>query len=348
MRSIILLSNLVCLTVGAADHPSPAADTASETSPLAIRAAIRKAIPLLENGARESARQRQCFTCHNQAVPVLTLAEARRRGFRIDEKNFEAQLKHTVAHLKRGQKNYVKGRGQGGKVLTAGYALWTLAAAGHKSDETTAAVSTFLLGYQKNASHWSHRGKRPPSSGSDFTATYVALRGLADYGTENQQLQISTRHRAIASWLAAENPTDTEDRVFRLLSLHLINADEAALRHAADALKSDQREDGGWAQMAELSSDAYATGTALTALLRTESSASDDPVVQSGISYLLSSQLPDGSWHVTTRAEPFQEYYESGFLHDEDQFISITASGWSTLALLLSLPESPTTKIDPN
>ena len=53
--------------------------------------------------------------------------------------------------------------------------------------------------------------------------------------------------------------------------------------------------------------------------------------------YLLGSQLEDGSWHVVTRAEGFQTYYESGFPHNEDQFISTAASSWAVLALLKTL-----------
>jgi len=59
--------------------------------------------------------------------------------------------------------------------------------------------------------------------------------------------------------------------------------------------------------------------------------------VRRGVEYLLSTQLDDGSWHVVTRAEPIQKYFESGFPHGKDQFISMAASGWTTLALLLTL-----------
>ncbi|MFP6669050.1 MAG: hypothetical protein VB876_17185, partial [Pirellulales bacterium] len=57
-----------------------------------IRAAIAKAIPLLEKGAAGSADKRTCFTCHNQAVPILALVEAKSHGFTLDEKNLARQL----------------------------------------------------------------------------------------------------------------------------------------------------------------------------------------------------------------------------------------------------------------
>ncbi|MCA9048735.1 MAG: hypothetical protein KDA89_08400, partial [Planctomycetaceae bacterium] len=54
----------------------------------------------------------------------------------------------------------------------------------------------------------------------------------------------------------------------------------------------------------------------------------------SAVQFLLNTQCEDGSWHVVTRAEGFQPYYESGFPHGEDQFISIAASAWAVIALL--------------
>ena len=59
-------------------------------------------------------------------------------------------------------------------------------------------------------------------------------------------------------------------------------------------------------------------------------------VYQRGVKFLLGDQLEDGSWHVRSRSKPFQTYYESGFPHGKDQFISMHASSWATLALLLT------------
>ena len=59
-------------------------------------------------------------------------------------------------------------------------------------------------------------------------------------------------------------------------------------------------------------------------------------VYQRGLKFLLASQLEDGSWHVRSRSKPFQTYYESGFPHGKDQFISMAASSWATLALLFA------------
>lgn len=311
---------------------------AAEADP--VRDAVGKAIPLLERGMAGSADERKCFTCHNQAVPVFALAEARRRGFTIDEENLQRQLDHTAAHLDRGRKEYLKGKGQGGRVLTAGYALWTLEAGGRPPNETTSAVTQFLLDFQSGSDHWRHPGSRPPSSGSDFTATYLALSGLLDFGTEDQQQEIEARIDEVSPWVLNSQAGDNEDRVFKLLSLPYLDADAGAVEAAVEELLETQREDGGWGQLAEMDSDAYATATALVALLDAGNLSRDHTSVRRGIEYLLKTQLDDGSWHVTTRAKPIQKYFESGFPHGKDQFISISATGWATLALLKTLEAS--------
>lgn len=312
-----------------------------ELSPSRIRHSIKASIPLLEKGSKGSTDQRQCFTCHNQALPVFALVEARNRGFDIDEENLKRQLNHTVTHLRRGRNRYLQGKGQGGKAVMAGYALWTLEAGGYSADETTAAVAHFLLKYQSDVDHWRHRGSRPPSSGSDFTTTYVALRGLTAFGTDQQAAEIEFRKRSVESWLLKTPAKDTEDRVFRLRALVYADAPPPSIEAAVEELIDSQQSDGGWSQTNQMKSDAYATATVIVALVQAGKRSVGYPAVKCGLRYLLDSQKDDGSWHVTTRAKPFQTYYESGFPHGKDQFISISATAWATLALLQTQKETP-------
>ena len=302
-----------------------------------VQQAVKHAIPLLERGSAGSADVRECFTCHSQALPVIALSEALGHGFSVDRENLLRQLLHTAEHLRRGQENYTAGKGQGGQVLTAGYALWSLAAGNWQPTESTAAVTHYLLHHQREDDHWHRKSKRPPTSGSPFTNTYVALRGLRVFGTEKQQQEIVARTVQVTEWLRQSEPIDTEDHVFRLLALRLID-DAALVEQQASALMATQRTDGGWAQLTEMESDAYATATALYALLATRQLSPTDAPAKRGIAYLLRAQEVDGSWHVVTRADGFQTYFESGFPHGEDQFLSIAASSWATLALLQALP----------
>lgn len=306
-----------------------------------IRAAIERAIPQLEQGAAGSARERECYTCHSQGLPVLALTAAAERGFAIDPTLLQQQLEHTWKHLERGRANYSQGKGQGGQAMTAGYALWTLEAGHWPRDSVTQAVAHYLIDRHRERKHWAGGGQRPPSSGSSFTATYVALRGLSYYGEEPQQADIEQRRSQATEWLLNTTPKDTEDRVFRLRTLAYIAVPARVREEAVQDLLDLQTSNGGWGQAQDMAADAYATGSVLTALHEVAGLSLDHPAYARGIHYLLDSQLPDGTWHVPTRAKPIQEYFESDFPHGDDQFISIAATGWAALALLQALPQEP-------
>jgi squalene cyclase len=166
----------------------------------------------------------------------------------------------------------------------------------------------------------------------------VALRGLRTWGTPAQKERIARRTEAARGWLLRTSARDTEDRVHRLWGLEAAGAPDKVVRAAADELARSQRKDGGWAQTDALESDAYATGSALVALHQAGGLATTDPAYQRGVAFLLQSQRDDGSWLVRSRSKPFQTYFESGFPHGKDQFISMAASAWATTALALTLP----------
>ena len=313
----------------------------SEPASEAIRAAVVKALPLLETGAKGSMEHRkQCFTCHNQGLAIMALTTAQARGLAVDAQHLHEQLQFTADFLAKNKQRYLEGQGQGGQADTAGYALWTLDNGGWKPDETTAAVAEYLLRFQSDDDHWTPASRRPPSEQSLFTSSYVALRGLKTFGTAEQRERIDARIERVRPWLLKNLPVDTEDRVFRLRALHAVAAPPAEIAAACEELQTSQRDDGGWSQLADLDSDAYATGSALVALHQDGGLATDSPIYRKGLGYLMATQQSDGSWHVISRSDPFQTYFESGYPHGKDQFISIAAAGWATTALALALPKT--------
>jgi hypothetical protein len=314
----------------------------------AIRAAVEKSLPLLTKAAVGHREQRkQCFACHNQGVPIFALTAAKSRGFAIDEAELTTQLQFIADFLGKNREKYLEGKGTGGQADTAGYALSTLAAGQWPPDETTAAVAEYLLLRHEDRDHWGSSGNRPPTEDSPFSTTFVALRGLAVYSTEEQRERADSRRERVREWLVKTQPKDNEERVFRLLALKEIAAPGEEIASAVKELLAKQRDDGGWAQLDAAGgdtgypewaaqSDAYATGTALVALAQAGGLATSDAAYQRGLAYLLKKQEADGSWHVITRSKPFQAYFESGFPHGNDQFISCAATGWATLALVLA------------
>src|SRR6478752_5284194 len=141
IRRIVIASVVLVALVGTAAAESPS----MAISQTALRGAIEKSLPLLMQGATGHRENRTCFACHNQGVPILTLMAAAERGFTIDKQEIDRQTAFIAKFLDGNRENYLQGKGQGGQADTAGYALWTLAAADHPPNETTAAVAEYLL-----------------------------------------------------------------------------------------------------------------------------------------------------------------------------------------------------------
>ena len=216
-----------------------------------------------------------------------------------------------------------------------------MAAEGAAPDRTTDAMVHNIAAQQRQAGNWHFGGvARPPMEDGDYSRTAIAIRALAVYGIEARKAEFNRRIERAAAWLRAADPRTTEDRNMQVLGLKWANADDAAIERRVRDLKALQRSDGGWAQTAELASDAYATGQTLFALHESGVPASD-PVYRRGVAYLLRTQLDDGSWHVSSRAPKFQPYFQSGFPHDHDQWISGSATAWAAIALSYAVPEGP-------
>jgi squalene cyclase len=134
-------------------------------------------------------------------------------------------------------------------------------------------------------------------------------------------------------WLSQFEPRFTEERVFQLLAMHWTGKETVGER--ARQLLAEQRQDGGWAQLGTLESDAYATGQAMYALLESGMLRPKDEACARGVQYLLRTQARDGSWLVKSRTIKFQPHLEAGFPYGKHQFISAAGTSWAAMALMM-------------
>ena len=348
----------VCVMVALSWVVWPGAGIATE---LEMGSRIEKSLKLLDASARVYTQERQCFSCHHQALPAMTFQLARQRKISVAAGMIARQVKFTRDYYEKRKESIRKGAGIPGSSYSAGYALLTLAASASPPDETRDAMVQYLHQKQTTAGNWRIGTHRPPLEDSHFTATALSLAAIqwADRTSEPEQLkQVMTRARA---WLRSTAVETTEDRVFQLLGLswaqpgfrgstnplarrphgQWLGEDVPVAKRLVNSLRLLQRVDGGWAQRGTDTSDAYATGQVLCCLYVVGGLERQDPAFQKGIQYLQSQQQKDGSWRVKTRSKPIQTYFESGFPHGKSQFISIAASSWATMAFLLSLEEKP-------
>ena len=300
-----------------------------------IRAAVERSVPLLQHVAPRFYEKSGCVSCHNNTLTAMTVAAARAGGFAVDEtlaakeaatlaKDVEETREHALQQIVT----------PGGGATTTGYILMALAAQQYSRTAGTDALVRLLALGQHSDGHWSI-ASRPPSEASEFTATAVSLRGIALYAPPDPHNVYSRAIDRAVSWLGRSEPKTTEDRVFRLFGLVWGGARREIVQAARQDLVKTQRPDGGWAQLPSLQSDAYATGEALVAL--TEAGvATTEHVYQRGVRFLLSTQLEDGSWYVRKRAHATQAFFDSGFPHGVDQYISAAATNWAAMSLALA------------
>jgi tetratricopeptide (TPR) repeat protein len=312
----------------------------AEESPV-VRQAISKGLENVRQAAEKYPKHRSCFSCHHQTLPLLTLVTARARGFVIDEKLLQSQGDFSRDSFASSLPNMAQGKGVGGRAMTVAYALWALSLLDRKPDKTTEAMVSYLLKTQRSEGHWTGQVSRPPLEESYQTCTVLSALGLRRFATDVQRAVADSAVAKAREWLVTAPAKGQEDKAFRLWGLNLLGGKPEDVRAAREALLKAQRPDGGWAQLDEMNSDAYATGQTLFILQSTGGGVAD-AVYKRGVRFLLKTQRPDGAWLVSSRSRPIQPYHA---FDDEDplgkdQFISVPATCWAVAALVAAEPSA--------
>ncbi|MDQ6706268.1 MAG: hypothetical protein M3Z85_09885, partial [Acidobacteriota bacterium] len=319
----------------------PAGFPISDRKPADGKLALKKSIALLQRTSGTFFKEGGCVSCHAQNLTAMAVSAARQSGLRVDENAEAEQRKGVQLGWASFEQPLLQRLDPPGGAERLAYALFHMDADGVAPDRTTDALVNNLAGQQRNEGNWHFGGvARPPMEDYDFARTAMSIRALQLYGPPARKAEFDKRVERASQWLAATEPGTNEDRVMQLLGLKWSGADRATIESLKGKLASEHRKDGGWAQRPELDSDAYATGQALYALHETGVPASD-PACRSAVGYLLHTQLDDGSWHVRSRAPKFQPYFQSGFPHDHDQWISSAATAWAAIGLAGSLTITP-------
>ncbi|MBL9123841.1 MAG: hypothetical protein JNG90_09430, partial [Planctomycetaceae bacterium] len=139
------------------------------------------------------------------------------------------------------------------------------------------------------------------------------------------------------AWLAQAAPAASQqDLAFALLLAARAGRPASELHVTSEKLRARQRPDGGWAQLDESPTDAFATGQSLYALALAGETA-EQPAIQRGIDWLVAHQRPDGGWTMASRASNDGSPGGSSKLLTP---IECGAASWATLGLAKLVPQS--------
>jgi hypothetical protein len=315
-----------------------------------IRRAVQDSLPLLQRADFNFSKNAGCTSCHNNSIEAMTIGLARKRGFRVDEQTASTQVRVNIEEVqtrrdKLRQAYYAAAVGDNFSDFILGYQLLGLHAQGYQPDLNTDAAVMFIHSRQKPNGEWPypHADIRPPLCLDYIAQTALSMRALQLYAPKAGRAAYEKSIRLAAAWLAKAHSFNNDDRSWRLTGLAWAGTDRAATQKALQELVATQRPDGSWSDLPTMPGTAYATGRSLVALQLAGLPASA-PACQRAIQWLLTNQQEDGSWYTKTRALGFQPYFDTGFPHRYDQFMSATATSWAAMALTLALPEAEPVK----
>jgi ankyrin repeat protein len=300
-----------------------------------VRTAVQRSVSLLERMTSQFFGKAACFACHEQPAASFAVGAARAKGIAIDEKANTERWNQLTSALNLSQ---LEGAAPLGGADNNLYLAEALVRSGYAADSKTDVLAANLAAYQGGDGGWHLPGyARSPIQDNDFSRTAMAVRALKTYGSPGRAVEMKDRIERARQWLLHANPSTTEDFVMRLSGVAAAGAPASDLRKLAEPILARQRPDGGFAQREGFSSDAYATGMTLWVLSNAGVVQPNQDVYRKGVKFLLTTQSPDGSWHVSSRATKFQIYFESGFPYGHDQWISTMGTGWAAAALSIAI-----------
>jgi hypothetical protein len=320
---------------GASKTAARAANDAPSSAAPDLRTAVQRGVSLLERATSQFVGKAGCFACHEQPAAAFAVGAARTQGIAIDEKAAGERWSQLTAGLNAGQ---LEGAAPLGGADNNLFLAEALVRSGYPADRKTDILAANLAASQGGDGGWHLPGyARSPLQENDFSRTAMAIRALKTYGTPGRAVEMKQRIERAKQWLLGASPATTEDFAMRLAGAAAAGASASELRKLAEPLLAGQKADGGFSQRDGLAADAYATGMALWTLANAGVLRAGDDPYRKGVKFLLSTQAPDGSWHVSSRATKFQIYFESGFPYGHDQWISTMGTGWATAALAMAL-----------
>ncbi len=315
----------------------------ADVTPQQGRAAVERGLVFLQQDAAKWRKEKTCATCHHGTMTVWALCEARSQGYTVPAETLADTVKWTKERLSTIDKPRDTRPGWS-MVNTPAIYLATMALAVPKQDavstEDLKRIAGHLLRHQEADGAWSWasappKNRPPPFFESDEVATRLAFMALGPHvpADPKEKSPIRDARDRGAAWLAKTKPSDTtQAAALRLLFKARAGEPAKSVQPEIDAFLARQNRDGGWGQLKDAASDAYATGQALY-VLSLAGVMPDRAEVRRGVAFLVKSQKPDGSWPMTPRA------HEGATPAKNIVPITYFGSAWATLGLMRSVPK---------
>lgn len=317
--------------------------TARGDEPKSPQTAIQRGLTFLQEDAAKWRKERECSTCHHGTMTVWALSEAKSQGYDIKPEVFADILSWTKARLENIDKPRDTRPGWS-MVNSPALNLAFMAQAIPKQDALSAdelkQIAGHLLRHQEADGQWAWssapaKNRPPPFFESDEVATVLGRTALRPHlpADPQEKSEIRESYDKATTWLAKTEPTKTTQSLAYLLFQDVAGGKKAEeVQPQIDTLLARQNADGGWGQLKDAASDAYATGQALY-FLTIAGVAKDRPEIKRGVEFLVSTQKEDGSWPMIRRGH--EGVTPGPFVMPIIYF----GSAWGTMGLMRASPK---------
>lgn len=296
------------------------------TSPDDLEPALRRALTFLSREVPAWSAKHRCFSCHNNGDAARALYTARRLGIPLDD----SILADTTRWLSRpaGWKDNVGSPEFSDEHLAAlqfAAALVDATPTGAQHDPSgmQAAADLVVKSQQADGSWQIGAGNLvgSPTTYGPTLATAVARRVLVRIDAQRFSGPIAGADK----WLRAAKPQATPDLAGVLLGLEDADDEPATQqrRRCLELIERNQSPRGGWGPFADHQPEAFDTAVVLLGLQTLDAEPQAASLIERGRRFLITAQLPDGSWRGTTRPANSDSYAQH-----------LSTTGWATLALL--------------
>ena len=260
-----------------------------------INSAVESGLRIVQKAAGNYPKNRDCFSCHHQTLPMLAMREASQAGIKIDEELMSDQVQFIKDLFEDRLEAIAGGKSLGGRSLTAGHLLWSCELGGVEKDNISDAFVSYFLHHQQKDGYWDVQTNRPPSEESKIHTSYFAVHFMNRFVRgEDLKNRVNLAVEKSRPWLIASKPNSQEDFNGKLKAFRTLKVAPEKINTIRQKILNQQNEDGGWSQLSEMGSDAYATGQTLYTLLsETPTSDRDDKfndAVNKARDYLLRTQ----------------------------------------------------------
>ena len=179
---------------GRAARPTPIGET--PVTPAAIRAAVERSLPLLQDVGVAFIKQTGCVSCHHNSLVSMAVAAARANGYAVNETTAKKQSSLIGAYLESWRERTVQNIQIAGAVDTISYLMFGLAADNYSPDAATDAQAMWLKRRQAPDGHWALSTIRPPIESNDIAVTAVSMRALQVFAPPSRRAEYTEGGRS--------------------------------------------------------------------------------------------------------------------------------------------------------